>query len=59
MAERGSSTGDRKGNLGWGLSMGIPLNRAMGIKLAYIGTRTEEDTGADTATYSAGFTVMW
>ena len=39
--------------------MGIPLNRAMGIKLAYIGTRTEEDTGADTATYSAGFTVMW
>lgn len=50
---------DPKGNFGWGLSLGIPINRAMGFKLAYIGTRTQEDTGADTDTFSLGLSMMW
>ena len=50
---------DPKGNIGWGLSLGIPINRAMGFKLSYIGTRTQEDTGADTDTFSLGFSMMW
>jgi hypothetical protein len=50
---------DPKGNFGWGLSLGIPINRAMGFKLSYIGTRTQEDTGADTDTFSLGFSMMW
>lgn len=50
---------DLKGNFGWGLSLGIPVTRTMGFKLAYIGTRTQEDTGADTDTFSLGFSVMW
>lgn len=50
---------DPKGNFGWGLSLGIPINRAMGFKLAYIGTRTQKDTGADTDTFSLGFSMMW
>ena len=50
---------DPKGNFGWGLSLGIPINRAMGFKLAYIGTRTQEDTGADTDTFSLAFSMMW
>ena len=50
---------DPKGNFGWGLSLGIPINRAMGIKLAYIGTRTQKDTGADTDTFSLAFSMMW
>lgn len=55
----GVPANDLKGNFGWGLSMGIPINRSVGIKLAYIGTRTQEDTGADTDTFSAGISMMW
>jgi len=55
----GTAADDRKGNLAWGLSMGIPVNRAMGFKLAYVGARTQEDTGADSDTFSLGFSVMW
>ena len=50
---------DPKGNFGWGLSLGIPINRAMGFKLSYIGIRTQEDTGADTDTFSLAFSMMW
>ncbi len=39
--------------------MGIPLSRTIGIKLAYIGTRTQQDTGADTDTFSVGIPVTW
>ncbi|MES2438498.1 MAG: hypothetical protein V4584_05510 [Verrucomicrobiota bacterium] len=55
----GASADDRKGNLAWGLSLGIPVSCAMGFKLAYIGARTQENTGADTDTFSIGFSVMW
>jgi hypothetical protein len=55
----GIPTGDRKSNLGWGLSMGIPVNRDFGFKIAYIGTRTQEDTGSDTDTFTIGCSVMW
>jgi hypothetical protein len=55
----GIPSNDLKGNFGWGLSLGIPINRAMGFKLSYIGTRTQEDTGADTDTFSLGFSMMW
>ncbi len=50
---------DRKGNLGWGLSFGIPVNRAMGFKLSYVGIRTMEDTGSDNDTFTVAFSVMW
>lgn len=50
---------DPKGSFGWGLSLGIPINRAMGFKLAYIGTRTQVDAGADNDTFSFGFSMMW
>lgn len=55
----GKSTGDRQGNFGWGLAMGIPVNRIMGFKLAYVGTHTLEKTGADTDTFSIALSVMW
>jgi hypothetical protein len=55
----GVSADDRKGSFGWGLSLGIPVNRTAGFKLSYIGTRTQEDTGADTDIFALGFSVMW
>jgi len=55
----GVSTGDRKGNLGWGLSIGIPVNRNFGFKIAYVGIRTQEDTGSDNDTLAVGCSLQW
>ena len=46
-------------NLGWGFSVGLPLSRVVGVKLAYIGTRTEVGTGFDSDTFAAAISVMW
>lgn len=53
------STDDLKGNIGWGLSVGIPVNRSFGFKLAYVGTRTDQDTGSDTDTLTIGCSLQW
>jgi hypothetical protein len=53
------SADDLKGNLGWGLSAGFPINRQIGVKIAYIGTRTDQDTGSDTNTLSIGCAIQW
>jgi hypothetical protein len=55
----GVSANDRKFNLGWGLSMGIPVNRSFGFKIGYIGTQTQEDTGADTNTLAIACSYQW
>jgi len=55
----GTPADDRKGDFGWGLSMGIPVNRSLGFKLAYIGIRTDQDTGADTDTFAIAFAYQW
>lgn len=55
----GVSADDRKGNFGWGLSAGIPVNRNFGFKIAYIGIRTQEDTGSDNDTFTIGCSLQW
>lgn len=50
---------DQQNNLGWGLGLGIPINRALGVKVAYIGTRTHARTGLDADTLTCAFSVMW
>lgn len=50
---------NRQQNFGWGLSLGIPLNRQLGIKFAWTRTRTLTETGADTDTLTGGFSLMW
>jgi hypothetical protein len=55
----GVSADDRGFNLGWGLSLGIPVNRSFGFKIGYIGTRTREDTGADTDTFTIACSYQW
>lgn len=50
---------DLKGNLGWGLSAGIPVNRSFGFKIAYIGIRTQEDTGSDNDTFTIACSLQW
>jgi hypothetical protein len=53
------SANDRKGNLGFGLSAGIPVNRYFGFKIAYIGIRTREDTGSDNDTFTIACALQW
>jgi hypothetical protein len=55
----GASSHDRQSNLGWALSMGVPITRNFGAKIAYIGTRTQTDTGSDTGTFTLGCSLMW
>lgn len=50
---------DRKGNLLWGASLGIPINRNAGLKITYIGAEAQEDTGRDSSTIAVGFSVLW
>ena len=53
------SANDLKGNLGFGLSAGIPVNRNFGFKIAYIGIRTQEDTGSDNDTFTIACALQW
>ncbi|MES2470235.1 MAG: transporter [Verrucomicrobiota bacterium] len=50
---------NQQSNFGWGLSLGIPINRQLGFKVAYINTRTLTSTGADSDTITAGLSLMW
>jgi hypothetical protein len=53
------SANDLKGNLGFGVSAGIPVSRSFGLKIAYIGIRTREDTGSDNDTFTIGCSLQW
>ena len=55
----GISSDDRQSELGWALSMGIPITRNFGFKITYIGIRTLTNTGSDTDTFALGCSVMW
>ncbi len=55
----GRSNDDSQSNAGWGLSLGIPINRALGVRLSYAGTRTLTNTGLDSDTVSCALSVMW
>ena len=55
----GTSKDDRKQNLYWACSFGFPLNRYLGAKIAYVGSRTQESTGIDSDTFSVGFSAFW
>lgn len=55
----GVSNNDSQSNLGFGFSVGIPISHAVGVKLYYIGGRTEVHTGQDADTFAAAISVMW
>lgn len=55
----GVSSDNQQSNLGWGLGLGIPINRNLGLKIGYVGIRAHARTGADTDTITSGFSVMW
>ena len=50
---------DRKQDIGWALSVGFPLSRHFGTKIAYVGTRTQESTGVDSDSFVVGLSAFW
>ena len=55
----GVSKDDRKENLMWALSVGYPITRQWGIKLAYIGIRKSALVGIDADTFALGLSTFW
>ena len=55
----GVKKGDDRSNLAWGVSFGYPINPRLGVKVGYIGMRTQEEVGADLDTLTAAFSFMW
>jgi hypothetical protein len=55
----GTKKDDLKQNLAWALSFGFSVNRHVGVKVAYIGTRTQESTGFDSDNFILGFSASW
>jgi len=55
----GEKKDDRKQDIGWALSVGFPLSRHLGGKLAYVGTRTQESTGVDSDSFVVGLSAFW
>jgi hypothetical protein len=55
----GVSNNDNESNVGFGFSVGLPISHTVGVKLYYIGGRTEASTGQDSDTFAAAFSVMW
>jgi len=45
--------------IGWAIALAYPINRSAGISVKYIGTRTQESTGLDTDTITAGISFAW
>jgi hypothetical protein len=55
----GLSKNDNESSIGYGFSVGLPINRAVGVKLYYIGTHSEAHTGQDSNTFAAAISMMW
>jgi len=58
-AVNGVASDNSQSNLGFGFGLGIPISRGIGVKLAYIGTRTEARTGLDSDTFTCAVSVMF
>jgi hypothetical protein len=45
--------------LAWALGFGFSVSRHLGLKIAYVGTRTQESTGFDSDTLVVGAAAFW
>ncbi len=55
----GVSSNTTQENIGWGVGLGLPISRAVGLKFQYIGTRTQVGTGLDSDTFICALEVMF
>jgi hypothetical protein len=50
---------DERGTLLMGCSVGFPVNRTVGIKLGYIGSRMQKDVGSDSDSVITAVSMLW
>jgi hypothetical protein len=55
----GEEKNDLKENLAWALSLGYPVTRRVGVKVAYVGLRTQRAIGQDSDSFFAGISFLW
>ena len=55
----GEEKDDRKENLAWGLSIGCPITPQLGVKVAYLGTRTQQSIGQDADSIALALSFLW
>ena len=55
----GEEKNDLKENLAWALSLGIPVTRKVGVKIAYVGIDTQRFTGQDSDSFFVGCSFIW
>jgi hypothetical protein len=55
----GTKKDDRREDLSWALSLGVPITRHLGVKMAYIGTRKQEVVGMDSDSLTVGISSYW
>ncbi len=55
----GTPKNDPKGNLVTGCSVGMPVTRSIGVKIGYLNSRTQEDTGSDSDTIAIATSMFW
>jgi len=55
----GVKKNDRRENLAWAFSVGFPITSQLGVKVVYLGSRTQELVGQDSDSFVVSFTVFW
>lgn len=55
----GKAKDDHKSVLSGCLTLGVPINRRVGLKFGYLGSRTQENVGADLDTVFFASSVLW
>jgi hypothetical protein len=50
---------DPRESLIWGLSLGCPITKKVGVKIAYISQRTQTSVGANSDTLATALSVLW
>jgi hypothetical protein len=50
---------DRRENLAYAFSVGYPITRQVGVKVAYVGTRTQNSVGQDNDSIAAALSFFW
>lgn len=50
---------DHKENLLWAITVGYPFSPRMGLRIGYIGGRTQTSVGADTDSFAVALAYLW
>jgi hypothetical protein len=55
----GEKKNDRRENLGWTFSFGYPITPQLGVKVGYLGIRSQKSIGQDSDSVAVAFSFYW